>query len=281
MLNETVQRTYIYNGHGHALSGHITRPFDHQIEVQAGMSLPTTGGVGHSRVERFRFQEYVSFTAGYTYVAGSKSGQDTYTTLVTAAVENLNILDVVTADRVVARLASHHSLDEGNRHKPDEKKGHKPNKEKRHKLDEEEPHITLLGSKIENLKISGCPVHLEFDDDLFLRLDTFDKLKKEFDGNAGFRKMAADPFVTTQPRVPVDPRGVFLCSLVKEMKIDCPGVKSVGHAFEVPEFGRVYIGEVLAQYRKRTVTMLRFDLGCPLVGGVTTAQVVGNGHPLP
>ena len=273
MLNETVIRTYVYNGHGHALSGHITQPFDHQIEVQAGMSLPTTGGIGRARVENFRFQEYVSFTAGYTYVAGSKSSPGTFTTLVTAVVENLNILDVVTADRVVARLASHYRLDEGKRDKP--------NKEKRHKLDDEEPHITLLGSKIENLKISGCPVHLEFEDDLFLRLDTFDKLKKEFDGNAAFRKMAADPFVTTQPKVPVDPCGVFLCSLVKEMKINCPGVKSVGHAFEVPEFGRVYIGEVLAQYRKRTVTMLRFDLGCPLVGGFVAAQSIGNGHPLP
>jgi len=261
MLNETVQRTYIFNGHGHALSGHITHPFDHQIEVQAGMSLPTTGGIGHARVENFRFREYVSFSTAYTYVAGSKRGRDTYTTLVTSVVENLNILDVVTADRVVARLASHHSLDE--------------------ELNQEEPEITLLGSKIDNLKITGCPVQLIFEDDLFLRCNTFETLKKEFDGSAGFRKMAADPFVTTPPRVPVEPRGVFLCSLVKQMEINCPGVKAVGHAFEVPEFGRVYIGEVLAQYRKRTVTMLRFDLGCPLVGGFVAAQSIGNGHPLP
>jgi hypothetical protein len=257
MLNKTVQRTYIYNGHGHALRGHITQPFEHQIEVQAGMSLPTTGGIGRARVENFRFQEYVSFTAGYTHVAGSKSG-NAYTTLVTAVVENLNILDVVTADRVVARLASHH------------------------KLDEEEPHITLLGSKIENLKISGCPVHLEFDDDVLVRLNTFETLKKKFDGNEGFRKMAADPFVATKPKVPVDPCGVFLCSLVKDMKIiNCPEVKPVGHAFEVPEFGRVYIGEVIAERCKRTVTMLRIRLGCSVEGCVTTAEVIGNGHHLP
>jgi len=257
MLKESVPRIYIYNGHGHALSGHIARPLDHQIEVQAGMTLPTTGGVGHSRVENFRFREYVSFAAGYTYVAGSKSNKDTYTTLVTATVEKLNILDVVTADRVVARLSSSH------------------------KLDEDEPHITLLGSTIENLRICGCPVHIEFDDDLFLRLNTFDTLKKEFDGNAGFRKMAADPCITTQPKVPVDPRGVFLCSLLKELKTDCPGVRCVGHAIEVPEFGRVYIGEVLAQHRKRTVTMLRLELGCPVYGTMMASQGAGNGHPLP
>ena len=257
MLNETVQRTYIFNGHGHALSGHITHPLDHQVEVQAGMSLPTTGGIGQSRVEKFRFQHYVSFSLGHTYVLGNKNSQDTYNTLVTATVESLNILDVVTADRVVARLASSH------------------------KLDEDEPRITLLGSTIENLRICGCPVEVEFENDMFLRLNTFETLKKEFDANAGFRKMAADPFVTTQPKVPVDPRGVFLCSLVKDMKINCPGVKTVGHAFEVPEFGRVYIGEVLAKYRKRTVTMLRFELGCPVTGGLVAAQTIGNGHPWP
>ena len=261
MLNETVQRIYIFNGHGHALSGHITQPIDHQIEVQAGMSLPTTGGIGHARVENFRFREYVSFSSAYTYVAGSKRGRDTYTTLVTSVLENLNILDVVTADRVVARLASHHSLDE--------------------KLNQKEPLITLLGSKIDNLKISGCPVQLVFEDDLFLRCNTFEALKKEFDDSAGFRKMAADPFVTTEPKVPVDPCGVFLCSLVKRMEINCPGVKPVGHAFEVPEFGRVYIGEVIAENSKRTVTMLRIALGCPVSGNTTIVQAMSNGRPYP
>ena len=261
MLNQTVQRTYIYNGQGHALSGHITLPFDHQIEVQAGMSLPTTGGIGHARVEKFRFQEYVSFSAGYTYVAGSKSGDYTYTTLVTAVVENLNILDIVTADRVVARLASHHSLDP--------------------KLNQDEPQISLLGSKIENLRVGCCPVQLEFDEDVLVGRNTFATLKERFDRDEGFRKMAADPFVTMPPEIPVNPRGVFLCSLVKDMKLNCPGVKTAGHVFEVPEFGRVYIGEVLAQYRTRTVTMLRLDLGCPLAGSFVAAQSIGNGHPLP
>jgi len=261
MLNETVRRTYIFNGHGHALSGHVTHPFDHQIEVQAGMSLPTTGGIGHARVENFRFREYVSFSAAYTYVAGSRRGEYTYTTLVTAVVEKLNILDMVTADRVVARLASHHSLDP--------------------KLGQEEPQITLLGSKIENLRIGCCPVQLEFEEDVLVSLNTFEALKKRFDDDEGFRKMAADPFVTTPPKIPVDPRGVFLCSLVKRMEINCPGVKTAGHAFDVPELGRIYIGEVLAQYRKRTVTMLRVELGCPVAGGFVAAQSIGNGHPWP
>jgi hypothetical protein len=122
-------------------------------------------------------------------------------------------------------------------------------------------------------------VELEFDHNTFLELNTFEKLKKHFDTDAAFRKMAADPFVTTPPRVPVDSRGVFLCSLVKNIKANCQGVKVVGHAVEVPEFGRVYIGEVLAQHSKRTLTMLRLDLGCPVVGGFVAAQTAGNGYP--
>ncbi len=257
MLKQTDQKTYIYNAHGHALSGHIREPFDQFIEVQAAMSLPTTGGMGRSRVENFRFQDYVSFASAETFVSGAKTETDTYTTLVTATVEDLNVMDVVTADRVIARLASSH------------------------KLDEDEPRITVLGSTIENLKICGCDVHIKYEHEMFLRLNTFEILKKEFDGNAGFRKMAADPYFAMQPKVPVDPRGVFLCSLVKEMTIDCGAVKSAGHCFEGPEFGRVYIGEVLAQYRKRTVTMLRLELGCAVVGTMVGGQGGGNGHPLP
>src|SRR2546429_3301452 len=34
------------------------------------------------------------------------------------------------------------------------------------------------------------------------------------------------------------PNGIFLCSCVKEMKLDCAGVTQVGHAFSVPGLDR-------------------------------------------
>jgi len=257
MLNKTVPKMYIYNANGHALSGHITKPLNQVIEVQAGTSLPTIGGVGRARVEKFRYQDFVSFEAGYTYVSGSKLDDGSYTTLVTATVEKLNILDVVTADAVVARVASTQTLDEP------------------------EPRITVLGSKIDNLTIAGRKVTLNLADDLFLKLTTFESIIKEFQNNPEFRKMAADPFLTGQPITSIAPNGVLLCSLVKDMEVNSPAIKRKGHAFEVPEFGTVYIGEVFAQHRKRTVTMLRMELGCPVVGTMTAAQGGGNGHPWP
>jgi len=251
-------RTYLYNGHGHALSGQIVRPFEQSIEVQAAMSLPTIGGYGATRTENFRLKEIVSFKAAYTQVSGSLKKEDnSHTTLVSSVVEGLNILDVVTADRIIARLASQHPS------------GH------------DEPHIILLGSHFENLKIAGCPVSVELDHELFLKMDTFDAVRKEFQSNADFRRMAEDLYGTGTRQALPDANGVVHCSLVKDMKTSCPGVKRQGHAFIVPQFGKIFVAEVLVEHGKRTLTMLRLSLGSPTSGDMDVAEVQGNGRPVP
>ena len=64
--------SFLYHASALALSGHIARPMNHLIEVQAGTTLPTTGGHGSARVENFRFDTMVSFKAGYSLVSGSE-----------------------------------------------------------------------------------------------------------------------------------------------------------------------------------------------------------------
>lgn len=251
------QPVFHYNAQGHALSGHILRPLDHLIEVQAPTSLPTTGGHGTSQVDDFGFQKFVSFKKGSSYASGSQEkDENTFNTLVTATVEGLNILDVVTADRVVARISCHHVV-------PDD-----------------EAHIIVLGSNFENLRIAGCPVHVELDHELFLKLDTLQAVTKELATNPDFRRMAEDPFQTGQTRKTPNSHGSIHCSLVKDMTTKCPGVKRRGHVFEVPQFGIVYVAEVIVEHSRRTLTMLRVELGCPVGGSVVVAQVQGNGWPL-
>jgi hypothetical protein len=257
MHKESSQPIFHFNAQGHALSGHISRPLDHLIEVQAPISLPTTGGHGISQVGNFSFQKFVSFKSASSYVSGTRDGADnSFTTLVAATVEGLNILDVVTADRIVARIACHHVVPA------------------------EEAQITVLGSHIDNLRIAGCPVELELDNDLFLKLDTFQAVRKELETNADFRRMAEDPFQTGQTRKSPNPHGSMHCSLVKTMTAKGGGVKRRGHMFEVPQFGNVYVGEVIAEHSRRTLTMLRVELGCPVTGFLLAAQVQGNGWPL-
>jgi hypothetical protein len=252
------KKVYHYSAQGHGLSGRFERPVEHLIEVQAASSLPTIGGHGNSRVNNYRFQEFVSFSSAYSHVSGSlKPSDGTHTTLVTATVENLNILDVVTADRIVARLSSQ-----------------QPN-------EHNEPHIVFLGSKFENLRIAGCPVKVEFDQELCQRLDTFAAIRNEFQTNAEFRKMAEDPFQTGERQKLPEPHGVLLCSLVKDIKMDCPGVTRQGHCLVVPQFGKVFLAEVIAQHGRRTLNMIRLELGSPVSGSATVAAADINGHTWP
>ena len=258
MPKDANHQTYHYNAHGHALSGRIERPLDHLIEVQAAVSLPLIGGFGSTRVNDFRFQEFFTCQSAYSHVSGSRQEEDgTHTTQITSTVEQLNILEMVTADRVVARISSQHPSPH------------------------HEPAIIFLGSKFENLRIAGCPVDVELDHELFLRLNTFEAFRKEFQSNAEFRKMAEDPYQTGRAQTLPDAHGVVLCSLVKNMKTSCPGVERRGHVFTVPQFGKIYVGEFLAEEGQRTLTMLRLELGSPVSGTVLVTQAMVNGRPYP
>jgi len=250
--------TFHYHACAHAFSGRFTRPFDELIEVQAPSSLPLIGGHGNSRVDNFQFREFISFRKGYTHVSGAHQAEDdSNNTLVTSVLEGLNVLDIVTADRIVARLYS--------KHMPKELEGR----------------FTIVGSRIENLRIAGCPVHVDINQELFQKIRTYGDAQNEFAKGGEFRKIAEDPLKTGKPIKAPDANGVFLCSCVKEMKTDCPGVERQGHCFIVPGFGKIFLGEVIIRHGERTVTMIRLELGSSVSGDGSGGSVVGNGHHYP
>lgn len=272
---DKVTHTYHYNAHGHGLSAQFHRPFEATIEVQAGTSLPITGGHGHARVDNFKFKEVVSFKSAYSHVSGSQNREDgSYNTLVTAVVEHLNVLDVVTADRIVARISTHHPKDE------------------------KEARIIPLGSKFENLRIAACPVDVELDSDLFCELDTSESFRQKYEKDHQFQKTAQERFLWGELKKAVpdfirtrynwvkerglpQPPGAFVCSLVKDVATTCPGVKRFGHILLVPQFGAVFLAEIICKHSERTLTMLRLELGSPVDGTLTVSGGSGNGTPYP
>ena len=257
-------RRFHYHGTAHAFSMRFHRPLQHLIEVQAPTSLPTIGGHGSARVSNFRFNDLVSFSSGYTHVSGSEQKEGDrhfHTTLVTAVIENLNILDVITADRVVARLSASRAM---------------------HSDKETETSIILHGSTFDRLRILGCPVKVSFHHELFRELDTFQAILKAFASNSDLKKIAQDPLGSGKKQEKPGVDGVLLCSLIKDIETDCPGVKRIGaHGLEIPKFGRVFLAELIAERGKRTLTMLRLDLGSPIEADGTVAQIFGNGHTWP
>lgn len=298
------EHRFHYHASAHALSGQLTRPVQRMIEVQAGIALPSTGGVGSSHVVDFRIDDVLSFKRGYSHVSGSvkqDNERTTHTTHATAAIEGLNILDVVTADRIVARLSS--SFEEPTRDKPGSS----------------ESRVLMIGSKFENLRIAGCQTDVELHQELLLELETFEAVQSKWKDDE-FRRIADETLSTwfdpgaKLPQRKLESHGALLCSIVKEVhfkepgfersreaeaksegekapkkekkreeykrKCPCPGVERFGrHRFHIRDFGNIFLAEVLFQHGRKTLTMLRVELGSPNGGGFTGAEATSNGQP--
>lgn len=130
-----MEKTFLYHALATGVSGKVTLPFHELIEVQGASALPFTGGHSSSRVHGFNYRDIFSFASASTLTTGSESS-DSYNTLATATVEGLNILNVLTADRVVTRIASKYVKGTG------------------------EQSATFVGSGFENLRIVGNRVEI-------------------------------------------------------------------------------------------------------------------------
>ena len=240
--------SFNFHAEGHAFSAEIRRPVPQHIPALAATSLPTIGGHAHHRIEDYDVPRIISFKAAHTHVSGSfVEGKDgvVATTHATTSIEGYNLLDFVTADRITARLTSEH------------------------KVGDLEGHIIALGSTFDNLKIGGYPVTVKLRHDLFLDCKTHGEL---------VNKIASDE---KNGRIAATKGGLSLCSLVEEIITDFPGLTPADkkkHILRIPHFGTIAFAEVLSEEGTKTLTMLRFELGCPDELTGTTAQTRTNGQ---
>src|SRR5258708_275212 len=150
-----MEKRFLYHGEAVAASGVIRLPFEEVIDIQASVALPMEGGYGSARVEGFKYRELLSFASAHSVVIGAYSEKDkAWQTLATTTIEKLDVMGVVTADRIVARITSKHP-----------KNG-------------DEPSIIPLGSSFENLRIAGVRVAVDLATDLFSTLGKFTDLQK-------------------------------------------------------------------------------------------------------
>jgi hypothetical protein len=235
-----------FHGEAHAFSARFHRPIYLPIEAQASVSLPTIGGHARSRVENFVGDHLVRFTAAHSHVSGSWMDNKVATTHATATIEGLNILDFVTADRIVARLTSEHFVGDP------------------------EGHFITLGSTFEGLKIAGHDVNVTLRHELFVNNKSFGALRGQL-----ARDRAPDKItdITTDR--------VALCSLAEDIDVKFPGLKKRGHILQIDHFGEIAIAEIFAAFGTRTLTMLRFKLGSPHGGSGTVTEATSNGQPMP
>ncbi len=214
----------------------------------------------------------------YTHVGGNRSDKlgGGHTTLTTTVVEGLNVMEVVTADRIVGQMITEHPLE-----------GYIPT-------------ISFLGTRIENLRIAGHPVHLEFDQGIF---DSEPMNDLPYTKDAGFLSRVRSQYarIRQNKNLPdalqerynrlsstLGDSEEVECSLINQVAGFIPGPGTIfGNVITIPGFGSITLAKLIVKHEDphektkvptRTtfhLTMIDFELGCAVSGNIP----VGGGHP--
>jgi len=313
------KRSHQFHAEAHVLSGELQRPIEQKIEHHAPVALKDERGGHLTRLaEDVSIEGLISFKTGHTRVSGSKSlKHHGWVTLSTSILEGLNVFEVITADRLVAQVATEHPYVNGH-----------------------VPHVTFLGTKFENLQVGGFPVKLTLNfgvcgkkpegDRPYLENSKFlsgireqiatvaaaeflpEKVREQYDE----RLIEIDKLINrNRDQKANDERVKVTCSLVKSIDIEdipIPGLKTVGNVLVIPDFGAVSLAEVEvgiepartpSEFRRHefeargssneanngnpkmsnyfTLRMLNMELGCVGQGSVVAGNVVANGQTRP
>ncbi len=302
-LRSTSYEEHEYHAEADVLSGHLFLPVNQEIRKQAPSVLEDRRE-GHffQRAEPYSLEGLITFKSGYTHVSGSRSlKKPGWITLATSVLEGLNVLDVITADRMVAQVSTEH-----------------PEGEDRHV-----PHVTFLGTRFENLRVGGYEVNLQLDlgicgnkpdhdtpytEDLaFLNrvqqqcssiagaVGLPSTLQAEYDKELktiGEFKDHCNGSGNGKPRK-------LACSLIKSIA-PIPVAKVFGNVLEIPGFGIVTLAEVEVGSTPpydpsmkpdvRTkfeagnyfeLTMLKMRMGCIGDGKIKAVNAKSNGNTAP
>lgn len=286
MAETTVARTHTYFAEAKALHGELHRPFKQSIMPQALVQLHPEGGYLDQHGESFGAERLLMYDGAYTHVSGSletKPGGG-WCTLSTCAVENLNILDVVTADRIVSQVFTEHPL-----------VGYVPR-------------ISFLATRFENLRIAGHTVDLELDlnilggkpenDAAYSRhpklLDSLRAHSERIRGYDGLPRAAHERYNQVPKKILETTESqeteIIECSLVTKAGGNFPG-RSYGHVVHVPDFGDIYLATVKVIHEdfhhgvphKTTVElkMLEAKMGCAATGTADVGTTITNGPTKP
>jgi hypothetical protein len=280
---EAIEPSHTYYAVADVLSADLEQPLREEIRPRAHVKLPEDGHYQFKHADPFRLDGVISYRSGYTQVAGHPSLKQErgFTTLVTSVVEDLNVLDVVTADRVVGQISTKHPL-----YDPD------------NGLTDPVPSVTFLGTRFDNLRIGGHKVEVErhvdilgpkpageksyFEDDGVLKRvsDQYTNINRAKD----LPEWAREPYQWDQAAV--QRQGKMGCSLVNRVA-GAPGI-SFGHVIDVPHFGKIFLAELTMKREKNGkpgpdkyrfhLTMIRLEMGCLAQGTSKIVNVESNGQ---
>jgi hypothetical protein len=261
-------KRYLFQASAFGIAGQIAHPFNDLIPVQAASALPSVGGFGSARADGFRYREILSFASAYSQVVGTEAAEGVLEIVSLSVVEKLNLLDVVTCDRIVARLSSKYTSDYEAGSGPPESS------------------IVPLGSRFEGLRIGNHFFErLEVAPDYFCQPEQacWTGLCKAVEKDRGLLQNLSLPAPDGRPvPLPDDLQSTGLLGFCIALGEPKPGeVLGAPLRFEVPQFGTVHLGEFFCYPSSRSLTMLRVELGCSHHGNVSGPETCIRSHPYP
>jgi hypothetical protein len=271
-------KRYIFHGRASGVAAHIRRPKDVLLPVQGCAALPVIGGHSECKIGPKKLSKLVSFKSALTSAHGDyvKAAEGVATTRgklpfhkaatetrVTARVRGLEILGRVHIADLSLGLVSHSAIGAA------------------------QPPIFLEGNFIKGVRIDDAMLKIELAEGFFTTHDTKDKLKAAH--KKGLPEHHARMFlphkeglekVTSFPEA----NGIVKVTIVQSLEWvgkPHPTATIHGHVVEVPNFGKLYFGEMFITGDSRRLTLVRFQLGSPVGGECVACDGETNGSTVP
>jgi hypothetical protein len=281
-----VRQVFHFHAGASSLGGFVEEPFRY-IPAPCSASLSATGGsitTEHHKNESWEHEKIISWDKAHTHTSGRHVQRNgPWVERAVSVVEGLHILEGrITAKLVVAHLDIEHPASGGVRR------------------------ISYAGSTIEGLAVDGKPVELSWNTSLLTnRLKPVDyyshdrPIETDMDWialgaiaqrhSSGFLHKDLPEWVQNRYgwvagqanlREAGSP-GYTLCSLVdKANGLSSPN-QSFGHCIEIPDVGRIFLGESVIYPQAVSLTMIRAELGCDTRGQLDAGSTVANGSTFP
>jgi hypothetical protein len=286
-----IEPRFLYRGDASGVAATITHTPDTQfqtpryINVRGASSLPQIGGISQNVAGPEHIPDELHPFLQFEYVRTFAFGREENQLFVTDVIADVSRVQLgnekgvdFRAELLHAQLRSTHSSDA-----------------------REQPRITWRGTNFVNVRLAlggvEYPVIVNPDRDLE-PLETENDLVRAYreDPAKYFQKFFRvrrrdDPHPAQQQQQPPDeipppepPRVAnnryIMFSLVESLRTDFPGAVSERHVLSVPDFGKIFFGEVTVAPESKTLVLLRFKLGSPDGGEAALCAVRSNGEPV-
>jgi hypothetical protein len=274
-----LERRFLFRGNAAPVGGRIVRPTDLIIEAGGACSLTVAGGRSRGTLKRTRFGEFASLGSAETLAEAYFDDRQKTRELTHGRAREDSLTTTTTVRSEVRGIAV----------------GRKPAlrvEQLRGALTAQSPRASGEASiKTGELKIAGVDVDghalvVDIDSELFEKYDTKAKLLTAAEKPAFTRAKGASLLLSggtgTDPeeRFLIQADGIIYATVVREIRWrgkPYPGAKIDRHVVTIPNFGRVFFGEIFVSANSRRLTMMRLQLGSPVGGFLAFDEVETNG----